>query len=143
MPVYEYNCPRCGVFERVCKVENHKNKVVCNCGTLSNQIITKVTTFVPASMRWDFDPYESPSTGNIISTQKQRNADLANSGCIEWEPGMKQDKERMIATKEKDLDSKVDRSVDKALNNMSADTIESLGRGIESGLDLNITKGEL
>lgn len=122
MPVYQYKCTEHGVFERFLKASEHRSVSACPlCEAESRQIITSVSVHIPRSMRWDFDPYQSPASGNVISSDRQRQADFANTGTMEWEPGMRQDKERDAKEAEQELDKAIDETVEREIENMSGE----------------------
>lgn len=122
MPVYQYKCTEHGVFERYMKSIEHRSIAECpTCKAESRQIITSVSVHIPRTMRWDFDPYQSPASGNVITSQKQRQADFANTGTMEWEPGMRQDKEREIKESEQALDKAIEETVEREIENMSGE----------------------
>ena len=66
-----------------------------------------------------FDAYESPSSGKVISSHAERNDDLARSGCVEYDPDIKQDYQRNIAEGEAEMDKCVDSHVDAEWAKMS------------------------
>lgn len=136
MPIYQYKCPVHGVFDRYLRVENHVNKIQCpHCLVDADQVIGAPVVHIPASMRWDFEPYESPSSGNIITTQAQRKRDMANTCCIEWEPGMKQDTERNRKASEDKLMRDMGETVERKLSEMSGEDLQQLEK-----LDLSIER---
>ena len=51
MPVYEYECPKCGVFERVLKMCEANEPQACECGEEAKKIISK-TGFVLKGDSW-------------------------------------------------------------------------------------------
>lgn len=136
MPIYQYNCPNCGNFDRYLRIDNHINELPCpKCSRESKQVITAPVVHIPATMRWDFEPYESPASGEIITSATQRKKDMANHGCIEWEPGMKQDTERMIKEQDEQLSRDIGETVERKLSEMSGEQLQSLEK-----LDLSLER---
>jgi len=84
--------------------------------------------------------YESPTTGNIITNDKARREDLARSGCIEYDPEMKTDQKRRIASQEAELDRKFDETIDKAIDTLPSDKRVKLENEMASGLDVEISR---
>ena len=84
--------------------------------------------------------YESPSTGDIITSDKARREDLARSGCIEYDPEMKTDQNRRIAEEDKKLDKQFDLSLDAALDSLPADKVASLNAEMAQGMDVEISR---
>ena len=52
----------------------------------------------------DLPAYRSPIDGRAIDGRKQRREDLKRHGCVEYDPGMKQDTERRRQESERRLD---------------------------------------
>jgi hypothetical protein len=87
-------------------------------------------------MRFDAPSgYESPATGQIITNNRQRINDLASSGCIEYEPGMRQDADRRVVDDDKALDKAVDDTVDREIAAMPVKNRERLD--VEMALGMN------
>ena len=134
MPRYQYGCPKCGVFERILRVSDHKNVIKCDCGEDARQIITPVTVVIPSHMSaTGVSAYESPVSGQVITTQRQRANDLAASGCMEYEPGIKQDADRRVIDDEKRLDAAVDETFEREFSAMTSEKRESLMNEIAAG----------
>lgn len=89
---------------------------------------TKGTTIINRS----FDAYESPASGKIISNSSARRDDLARTGCIEYDPGIRQDQERNTKADDAALDKLVDETVEKQFHSMSADEKQMLHREMET-----------
>lgn len=62
--------------------------------------------------------YRSPVTGEWIRTRAQRAEDLKRHGCLEYEPGMRQDYDRRIADGERDLSAKLSETVETEMARM-------------------------
>lgn len=73
-----------------------------------------------------FDAYESPSSGKTISNHRQRDEDLKETGCVEYDPGVKQDYQANIKRGEKELDKQVDDTVEAAFEAMPVEKKERL-----------------
>lgn len=84
--------------------------------------------------------YESPTTGNIITSDKARREDLAASGCIEYDPEMKTDQRRRIEAQDAKLDKEFDESIDKAIWALPADKKEKLEAEMSGGLDVDVVR---
>lgn len=52
----------------------------------------------------DLPAYRSPIDGRVIDGRKQRREDLKRHGCVEYDPGMKQDAGRRRQGSERCLD---------------------------------------
>lgn len=134
MPQYVYECPKHGRFERILRVAEHRSVVECECGTESRQVITPITVVIPSHMSaTGVSAYESPVSGEIITTQRQRANDLAENGCIEYDPGMKQDADRRVKEDDEKLDKLVDETFDREFTAMPGEKREALINEIASG----------
>lgn len=122
MPCYIYKCDIHGHFELVKRFKDHCNMMDCPvCGELCNQVITAPTLIIPKDIC-----YISPATGAVITNEAARKRDMANSECIEYEPGMKQDYHRRIEDGERNLDKLVDETVEKEIALMPSAKREAL-----------------
>jgi len=81
--------------------------------------------------------YESPVTGEPITSRAKRIEDMAKHGCIEYDPCMKQDYQRRIAEDEAKVDKQVDATVDAMLEKMPARKKEQLVAELSSGVDID------
>ena len=128
-PLYEYGCPQCGVFERYLPVEEYDQPQTCDCGEQARRILSLPTVFVKQDCH-----YESPIDGRIITSRKARQEDMKRSGCVEYDPGVKQDYHKRIVNEEKKLDKSVDETVEREISKMSPRKLEILESEMKSGL---------
>lgn len=142
MPRYVYSCKEHGIFELTMRVAEHSRIVSCTeCGADSVQVITPPTVIIPSHMSaTGVSAYESPVSGRLITNQRERKNDLAASGCIEYDPGMKQDADRRVIENEKRLDKEVESFVTKEFETMSSDKRESLYKDLSSGADVEVQR---
>lgn len=116
-------------------VSEHVRVIACECGKDAQQVITVPMLVIPAHMSaTGTHAYESPVTGDIITTQKQRLEDMARSGCVEYDPGMRQDVDRRVIEQEKALDKSVDETIDRAIAELPAVKREKLDAEMSAGL---------
>lgn len=134
MPTYEYRCDSCGrQITMVVRMRDHKNTALCQCGELAQQVINQAPTLViPEHMRWNAQAYVSPTTGAVITNKQQRINDMAASGCIEYEPGMRQDYDRRCVESDIALDKAVEETVAREIEAMPAEKKEALGVAVEN-----------
>lgn len=90
-------------------------------------------------IRPDFG-YESPTTGNVITSEKARREDLARSECIEYDPEMKTDQKRRIEAEDAKLERDMDATVDKMIDTLPSDKRARLENEMASGLDVEISR---
>lgn len=90
MPLYTYYCPQGHRHNLFSKIEDRDAPRKCeHCASDLERL------FEAPSIRPDIEPYISPASGKFISSQSERRDDLKRSGCIEWEPGIRQDAPRL------------------------------------------------
>lgn len=86
MPLYAFVCSnghRDALFSKI--MDRDKVRQCSACGAnLTRQLEA------PA-VRGEITPYRSPVDGRWIESKAQRKEDLKRNGCIEWEPGIRQD----------------------------------------------------
>lgn len=101
---------------------------VAKYGEPQRRCAAKGTTIINKS----FDAYESPSSGKVISSHADRNDDLARTGCIEYDPGIRQDQERNTKAGDEAINRLVDETVEKQFHSMSTSEKESLHKEMET-----------
>jgi hypothetical protein len=89
MPVYESLCIKCNKrYEYIQRVADSHVTPEC-CGEHTDKRI-----FTPSlAVRVDFPAYESPASGKMITTRKERAEDMAATGCRPWEGQESEQKE--------------------------------------------------
>lgn len=127
MPLYEFKCESGHVYDRYLKLKNYNDIQKCECGSESKRQLTPTMIHV-IDIR-----YESPIDGSPITTAKKRNEDLAESGCVPYEIGMRQDADRKAKSEESELEKSFDETVDKEIYKMSARKREKLESELEAG----------
>lgn len=136
MPTYSYRCT-CGTnFERYLPIARYLEPQICECGDRAEKVILKPPMMF---MRQDI-AYESPIDGTPIMSEQQRREDLARSGCIEYDPMMRQDYDRRIKREESELDKAVDETVDRELAQMPARKREKLETELAAGFDAEVIR---
>jgi putative FmdB family regulatory protein len=138
MPTYQYKCAQSGkLIERINSIKQHCNRVQCQCGSEANQVILSAPLMtIPAHMRYDFNGYESPTTGRLIRNKRERIEDLAVSECMEYDPGVKQDADRRVKESEAALDKAVDETVEKEFESMPLLKREQLATELTAGANI-------
>jgi hypothetical protein len=105
MPVFDYLCPCGKKFERFLKAANVAEQQYCECGKTAEKQLSCCNVYVMQS-------YQSPVTGQWIDSPNQRKKDLAESGSRPWEG--KEIETQMAQGREKEFDSMLDKSAEKA-----------------------------
>lgn len=113
-------------------VRLYREPQMCKCGQFAEKVIlTAPTGYVQADVC-----YDSPITGEAITSRAKRIEDMAKHGCTEYDPGMKQDYQRRISEQEKRLDASMDATVNELIEKMPARKRESLAAELASGVEV-------
>lgn len=90
MPIYTFKCSNGHTETHYAKIiERDAIRQCASCGANLLRILE-----APA-VRTDISPYQSPVDGRWIDSRAARREDLKRHGCIEWEPGIRQDLPRL------------------------------------------------
>lgn len=84
--------------------------------------------------------YESPIDGRPITNRKQRLEDMARSGCVEYDPGIRQDIDRNLKESEIRLDKAIDTTVEKEIESMPIIKKERLASELAAGFDIETVR---
>lgn len=87
-----------------------------------------------------FDAYESPTSGEVITSRAQRADDMKRSDCIEYDPCLRQDIDERIKREEAALDKSVDETVDRYFSGLSVDEAAKLENEIKGGADTEVVR---
>jgi putative FmdB family regulatory protein len=134
MPLYSYKCQNGHKFDRFLKLADYDKSQTCECGADS------IKQLSAPMFQVDFPAYQSPTSGKWITSRTQRNEDLKQSGCVEYEPSMKQEMERKHAAEDAALDKAVDEHVEKTIYEMPVQQRERLVAELESGVDVEVVR---
>ena len=93
----------------------------------------------PHGRMYDLPSYQSPITGKWIDGRVQRREDLARSGCVEYDPGMKEEQAKRHAREDAELDRKVDAHVEETIYKMPTEKREKLAAELENS-DVSVTR---
>lgn len=135
MPTYAHTCDNGHDFDLVLRFSELERPQFCECGAPATRVICAPMVFVQADIC-----YDSPVTGEAITSKQKRIEDLKRHNCIEYDPGMKQDYQRRIQEGEKQLDAKVDAFVDQQISTMPARKREKLESELKSGVVAEATR---
>lgn len=136
MPLYEFKCEDGHVFDEFLKLDDYDKPMTCECGKPAKRQIT--ATMINCDIP-NWDRYISPSTGKLITSYKDRKRDMQESGCIDYDPGMKAHAAKIRQDKEKELDRKIDETVERQISSMNSDQRDSLAKELTTK-DISIEK---
>lgn len=134
MPIYSHKCPKGHKFDLYLKLAELEDVQTCSCGEIAQRQIS-----APA-FQVDFPAYVSPTTGKLISSRTQRREDLKASGCVEYEPSLKEEKDRKVREDELKLEKTIDEHIEKTIYEMPSDKRDKLVSELEHGVDISITR---
>lgn len=130
MPTYEYSCS-CGArFDRVLPVKDYDQPQTCECGNLATKMLSRPMVFVAPDIC-----YDSPIDGRPITSMQARKEDMARAGCVEYDPGMRQDYQRRIAQGEASLEAKIEATVEAEIDRMPTEKRERLHNEMLGGME--------
>lgn len=115
MPLYTFRCSNGhqeSVFAKIIERDDIRQCPRCGANLLRQ--------FEAPSVRGDITPYQSPVTGQWIDSKRQRREDLKRSGCVEWEPGIRQDMPRRQQERLEAAFATVEPSIDEAARQLVA-----------------------
>jgi len=93
----------------------------------------------PHNRMVDLPGYVSPVTGKWVEGRVARRNDLAASGCVEYDDGMKEAQAKRFAAEDAALDKKVEEHVEKTIYEMPSAKREKLVSEMEH-LDVEVTR---
>jgi len=135
MPLYEYECPEHGYFDRWLPVEEYNVAQKCDCGKDAKKLLSRPMVHV----RQDIC-YDSPIDGRPITSWKARKEDLERSGCVEYDPEIKKDYNKRLVEGERNLDKQVDQTVDAMFESMPTRKREKLESELSSGATADVVR---
>ena len=115
MPIYTYRCSEGHDFDRFLKLDDYKEPQICDCGANSQKVITP--TMINCDMQ-PWDRYESPCSGKIITSYKDRKNDMERHGCVDYDPGVRHDSVANQKREDIKMDKAIDHTVEEAFEKM-------------------------
>lgn len=135
MPTYSHRCGNGHDFDLVLRFAELEDQQFCVCGSEATRVICAPRVYVQPDVC-----YDSPVTGEPITTKQKRIEDLKRHNCIEYEPGMKQDYERRRKDGERRLDASVDAFVEREVATMPARKRERLEAELRSDVAVDVAR---
>lgn len=129
MPTYVLRCPNDHEFELFLRYSELDKPQFCECGEIATRQFRPPMIFVQKDIC-----YDSPVDGRPITSKQARLEDLKRHGCVEYEPGMKQDQDRRMKESEIALDKSVDATVEREVALMPAHKKEQLVAELHGGV---------
>lgn len=112
MPLYTSKCSAGHKEDFWAKIDARDIARQCACGLPSLRVLA-----APA-LRPEIPSYQSPIDGRWIDSRAARREDLARSGSMEWDPGMRSDFARTRADNLEKSYAEIDRAVEKTAGEM-------------------------
>lgn len=137
MPIYVYKCENGHEFDVFKSIKDLDTPTYCSCGLEAQRKI--VPTMINCDIQpWDY--YESPASGKPITSYKERKEDMARTGCVDYDPGMKTDYKKRINRMDAELDKKVEETVEREWDKMDTTKREKLANELLSGAEAKIER---
>lgn len=136
MPVYVFKCSNGHTFDEYRRLAEYDAPCTCKCGADAERQI------VPTMLNMDmpnWERYISPTTGKLITSYKERRADMAESNCVDYEPSMKNYQAKMAQENENKLMKAVEETVEREIEAMPSHKKELLSNEIED-LDIDFVR---
>ncbi len=137
MPIYVYQCEDGHQFDIYLKIKDLDQKQICKCGKEAKRKI------VPTMLNCDIQPWDhyiSPASGKLITSYKERREDMAATGCVDYDPGVKTDYQKRIKDGDSKLDKAIDQTVEQEFEKMPSQKKERLANELLSGADCEYTR---
>lgn len=128
-PIYEYACLGGHDFERYLPVAQYQDAQYCECGELGVRRISLPMIFVKPDIC-----YDSPITGEPITSMAKRLDDLAKHNCEPYDPDIKQHIAEKNKREEIALEKAVDETIDREIATMPARKREKLEAELHGGM---------
>lgn len=136
MPLYEYECINClmtvEIIHPILELDNKRRCEVCGGGLKRN--------LCPTLIQMDYPGYVCPISNRWIEGKAAHRENLKKHGCRIYEAG---ETEQVIKRKqeaEKEFEAKLDDSIGRTIQSMSAEKQQQLTRELESGASLGVER---
>jgi hypothetical protein len=129
MPTYDLRCDNGHEFEMFLRLAELDEDQICECGRPATRLIRAPMVFVQADIC-----YDSPIDGRPITSRQARLEDMKRAGCVEYDPGMRQDYDRRVRDNETALDRTLEQSVEASIAQLPARKRETLETELRAGV---------
>ena len=121
MPVYSYECQRCGCVYDEFRAYEDRDKEKMHCA--GHEVRRVFTAPMIVSEEKAYAGYESPATGKWVEGRRAHLEDLARSGCRIKEPGESAAYMKKVASGElkREREAQMAKAVDSAVNEVARD----------------------
>lgn len=137
MPLYSLKCENGHKFDRFIKLADLDQVQWCECEAIAHRQVT--APFVQS----DLPAYISPITGEPVEGRKARREDLVRHGCVEFEPGMREQNDYRRRQADDKLESAVEETIESEISKMPARKRELLEQEVRAGAGLEYTRNSL
>ena len=134
MPIYEFVCANGHKFDRFLKLKDYDQPQTCECNAAATKQLSAPMVHV------DFPAYVSPASGKYITSRAERRADMKATGCVDYEPSLKEEQAKRYAAEDAAIEKQVDEHIEREIINMPSEKRERLAAEVES-LDIAVTRG--
>ena len=122
-PLYDYECAKGHKFDRFLSLKDYKQPQKCECGEDAQKMLTP--TMINCDMP-NWERYESPASGKLITSYKDRDRDMKEHGCVDYDPGIKEENKQRVKAKDLEIEKQIDDTVEREFENMPSAKKETL-----------------
>ena len=135
MPEYSYKCLNDHKFTRYLPLKDYAEVQYCDCGIVAEKYFTPVKVFVRAEVS-----YQCPITGKPITSAKAHTENLKVHDCRVFETGEVEEFKRKKRVEEEKMEEAISETAARIVSSMSDEKRDQLGRELETGVELTVTR---
>ena len=120
MPLYDFKCSKGHIFERFVPLEKFEEQQLCDCQSPAIRLISTPLFSV------DHTSYECPVTGRYISSKREHEENLKQTGCRVLESGEKELSAKRREEADLAFEKSVDETVERQIDSMDSSRRERL-----------------
>jgi hypothetical protein len=137
VPMHSFRCPTGHVFDAYQPVDQLDSTMACaHCKAMAEKVFLRAPM---AIVRQDVR-YTSPLDGRPITNYQEHLNDLARGDCVAYEPGIKQDQERIARESETAVERSIETTIEREIALMPAQKREKLTAELQGGLTAEPTR---
>ena len=133
--LYDYECKKGHLFNRILPLADYNVPQICECGAISTKLIGAPSLLKRREIR-----YQSPIDGKPITTDAARREDMARSGSIEYDPGVRQDYQARIDRGNAAIEKTIDSAVEAEIQHMDSGKRERLYAELAGGAEVDVQR---
>ncbi len=135
MPMYDCLCSAGHRFERMIKLADFADIIVCDCQMPAKRLISKPRISV------EDVGYDCPISGKWIGSKRDHEENLRANDCHVYETGEREESMRRRSAADDSFERSVDETVERVIDQMPGDKREKLANELLAGADLSVDRG--